>query len=667
MPDMLASNTLGEALPSESDLERRLDALACGECTVDEFVSETINAFSAEQGSHPHLLSRIDRYYQRGQLPAPIFHAIRAQITQQVIECAIDDLPVTIELFPASRSPRAGVSGSPASINPLSGAAGPQDADGTALLASNTSISPGRVLAKRYAVESLLGRGGMGDVFKASDADHPPSADADRHVALKVLRNPIGEYPELLARLRHEFDCTRRLMHPNIVKVYDFVQDESIAFYTMELLEGERLCDLIKRAGRGTLHRAYAWAVIGGVGAALAHAHSRHVIHGDVSPKNVMITRGGELRVLDFGSSRAPGTSGAAGTSESALGVSEGTRPHGQAIVDEETRAIAATPAYASCELLEGHQADPRDDIYSLACLAYELLCGAHPFQGRRSTEARDLKMRATRPPGVTFSQWRALQRGLSWSRNARPAAIREWLADLGLTPEPDRLPPLNGAFRSRPRVPSARLLTQAALPICAVIGIFSVWHMINRRAGDVGPEPAATAATGVPSSAEPGALPAGAPALSDSPSPAGSYPPDRMDSLPAVTPPQPRHSRLANAALAPVRNSTIKFTAHRYAVRPGTSFAEIHLLRSHASKDISNFVWWTEDSSARAGVDFVAQKRASHPFSENSPVATVFVRLLPNLARTQTTSFQVCAGKPSGAALVDVTCSAVVLPAYRG
>ena len=661
MPDMHASNALRQAVLSEFDLERRLDALACGECTVDAFVSEALSAFGTEAGSHPNLLSGIDQYYRHGQLPAPIFHAIKSQITQHAIECAIDDLPVTIELFPASRAVRADAGASPESIEQPAEAAAPQD--GSPALVSNTSLQPGKVLGERYVVESLLGRGGMGDVFKVSDGSRPLSADADRHVALKVLRDPMDQYPELLARLRHEFDCTRRLMHPNIVKVYDFVQDDSIAFYTMELLEGERLCDLIKRAERGTLPRAYAWAVIGGVGAALAHAHSRLVIHGDVSAKNVMITRRGELRVLDFGSSRTPSQF------ESSSGV------------DEEKGAIAATPAYASCELLEGHQADPRDDIYSLACLACELLGGRHPFHGRRSTEARDLKMSAARPPGVGFFQWRAIQRGLAWSREARPATIRAWLASLGVEPEPDRLPSIDSTLPSRPRTRFTQFAVPAAVSICALalIGVFLVWHAINRQSSQFGSETVAAApvdsSVGTPPTSDVEAQP-DAPALSDPHSPQGSPPVNRLSSLAALASSpsssaaitsQQRRSRLAKAAQTPVRHSTIKFTAHRYAVRPGTTFAELRLLRSHASGDMSNFVWWTEDSSARAGVDFVAQNRASHAFPGESPVATVFVRLLPNVARTQATSFQVCAGKPSGAALIDVTCSAVVLPADRG
>jgi hypothetical protein len=129
----------------------------------------------------------------------------------------------------------------------------------------------------------------------------------------------------------------------------------------------------------------------------------------------------------------------------------------------------------------------------------------------------------------------------------------------------------------------------------------------------------------------------------------------------------QSQRSGIAIASTPRAGKPIIKFTAQRYSVHPGTSFAEIHLWRSPASNDTRDFVWWTEDASARSGVDFVAQERASHGFAGASSMASVFVRILPNAARTQRASFQVCAGKPSGSALVEVTCSSVVLPGYSG
>ena len=201
--------------------------------------------------------------------------------------------------------------------------------------------------------------------------------------------------------------------HPNIIKVFEFDRVDNWAFYTMELLKGERVDDMLAREAGRALPRPYAWALIGAIGAALAHAHSRNVIHGDLSPKNVMITPGGEVRVLDFGSSTMSN-----GAAVSALPLVGG--------------AVATTPAYASCELLEGQPADPRDDLYSLACIAFELLAGVRPFPGKRSNEARDEGIQPRRPPGLNYTQWRTLQVGLSWARDARSMSVRQWLARLG-------------------------------------------------------------------------------------------------------------------------------------------------------------------------------------------------------------------------------------------
>src|SRR6202000_3071898 len=172
------------------------------------------------------------------------------------------------------------------------------------------------------------------------------------------------------------------------------------------------------------LPRDYAWALIREVSAGLAHAHDRGVVHGDMKPQNVMVTNSGEVRVLDFGRS---------GESATAL-----------------------TPAYASRDLLEGREAEPSGDLFALACLSYELLAGEHPFQHRRSTDARSLNMAPRRPSGLSRRQWKALEAGLAWGRESRPQSVRgvdgegppqsvrEWVdqldigdQELGAAPEP--------------------------------------------------------------------------------------------------------------------------------------------------------------------------------------------------------------------------------------
>ncbi len=266
----------------------------------------------------------------------------------------------------------------------------------------------GRVLRNRYVLESRLGSGGMGTVFKAMDRFRCDLPESNRRVAIKFLNDETGRRSEVLSNLRREFYCAQALSHPSIVKVYELDQDDDVVFFTMELLEGELLSSAIERSRPFAISSSYVWSVILEIGDGLAHAHARDVVHGDLKPQNIMITHSGELRILDFGASRA--------------------RERWSA---NEARKINLTPAYACCELWEGLQADPRDDLYALACVAYELLTGEHPFQGLKSPEARSLGLTPRRPPGLTRRQWQTLAMGLSWDRESRSISVRDWVAKL--------------------------------------------------------------------------------------------------------------------------------------------------------------------------------------------------------------------------------------------
>jgi serine/threonine protein kinase len=268
----------------------------------------------------------------------------------------------------------------------------------------------GRVLRNRYVLESLLGRGGMGTVFKAMDRYRRDLPGGNRHVAIKFLNDETGNNPKVLSNLRHEFYCAQALSHRSIVKVYELDRDDDFGFFTMELLEGEPLSSALERSRPFAMSSSNAWEIILEIAEGLAHAHARNVVHGDLKPQNIMITNSGELRILDFGASHVP------------------ARERSSA---DEARKINLTPAYACCELWEGQEADPRDDLYALACVAYELLSGEHPFQGRRSTEARDLGLTPPRPPGLTRRQWQTLAMGLSWYREGRSISVRDWVAKL--------------------------------------------------------------------------------------------------------------------------------------------------------------------------------------------------------------------------------------------
>jgi serine/threonine protein kinase len=276
------------------------------------------------------------------------------------------------------------------------------------------SVSPvpeiGRVLRNRYVLESVLGSGGMGTVFKAMDRYRCELPEGNRHVAIKFPNDETGNHPRILSNLRHEFYCAQALSHPSIVKVYELDRDDEFEFFTMELLEGEPLSEALQKSRPFAISRPNVWEIIREIGEGLAHAHAGNVVHGDLKPQNIMITNSGDLRILDFGAARAPA--------------------HQRSSTDG-ARKISFTPAYACCELLEGQAADPRDDLYALACVAYELLAGEHPFQGRRSTEARDLGLTPRRPPGLTRRQWETLAMGLSWYREGRSTSVRDWVAKL--------------------------------------------------------------------------------------------------------------------------------------------------------------------------------------------------------------------------------------------
>ncbi len=277
------------------------------------------------------------------------------------------------------------------------------------------------VLRDRYELLSILGRGSSGTVYRALDRHRAHLADAARFVAVKVLKLDYHNRPEALAALEREFHQAQSLSHPNVVSVFDLDRDGDTYFIVMELLEGELLARLMSRL-RGPMQREHALAIISNVGAALAHAHRRDMVHADLKPRNIMITSTGEVRVLDFGFARH--------------------RPldlHSASTFDS---APASAPAYASVERVNGSEPHPSDDVYSLACIAYELLSGEHPFGGRSAVLARANGRRPRNIDGLTRKQMQSLNRALLWSRGERKIDVVDLLAGLGCSDAPNKLVP---------------------------------------------------------------------------------------------------------------------------------------------------------------------------------------------------------------------------------
>lgn len=276
------------------------------------------------------------------------------------------------------------------------------------------------VLRDRYELTSILGRGSTGTVYKAVDRHRAHLDPSSRCVAVKVLKLNYQDRPDELAQLEREFHEAQSLSHPNVVSVFDLDRDGNVYFIVMELLEGELIADILKRLDGQPMERHYALGIISSVGAALAHAHRRNVVHADLKPRNVMITTTGEVRVLDFGFARDRPLD-----LHTASGLHEGS---------------TAAPAYASVERVNGSDPHPSDDVYSLACIAYELLSGRHPFGGRSAPLARAHGRAPQRIPGLTGKQQQALQRALMWTRGERRIDVVELLAGLGCGEAPSRL-----------------------------------------------------------------------------------------------------------------------------------------------------------------------------------------------------------------------------------
>ncbi len=276
------------------------------------------------------------------------------------------------------------------------------------------------VLRDRYELTSILGRGSTGTVYKAVDRHRAHLDPSARCVAVKVLKLNYQDRPDELAQLEREFHEAQSLSHPNVVSVFDLDRDGNVYFIVMELLEGELLADILKRLEGQPMARHYALGIISSVGAALAHAHRRGVVHADLKPRNIMITSSGEVRVLDFGFARDRPLE-----LHTASGLHDGP---------------TVAPAYASVERVNGSDPHPSDDVYSLACIAYELLSGHHPFGGRSAPLARAHGRAPQRIPGLTGKQQQTLQRALLWTRGERRIDIVELLAGLGCGEAPSRL-----------------------------------------------------------------------------------------------------------------------------------------------------------------------------------------------------------------------------------
>lgn len=287
---------------------------------------------------------------------------------------------------------------------------------GVALKSSAANrLGRGSVLLDRFKLLEIIGEGGMSRVFKAVDLRKVEAGAADPHVAVKVLTMPFANYSEAMSVLSREAHNLQGLTHPNIVRVIDCDRDGEIVFMTMELLAGRSLHDQLRASRSGGLTRDFKLRVIQSIVHALEFAHSKHVAHGDLKPGNVFVTNAGEIKVIDFGLARLMAHPKASPTS---AGNTAG----------ERMRAL--TPAYASPEIWEGHPPDPHADVYSLACLTWQLMTGARPFKIQDTAAVRPAQPPLVRPAQLSRREFRALRHALQVDRDKRTASAQQFFEE---------------------------------------------------------------------------------------------------------------------------------------------------------------------------------------------------------------------------------------------
>lgn len=352
--------------------------------------------------------------------------------------------PPTPRLTPASSRPRSTPPSNPAltTSDPIGGG----------------RFAPGTIIAERYRIVALLGRGGMGEVYRAEDLR------LSQVLAIKFLPEALSRDESALARFHSEVRVARQVSHPNVCRVFDIGDASGVPFLTMEYVDGEDLSSLIRRIGR--LPQDKAVEVSRQICAGLAAAHERGVVHRDLKPANVMLDGAGKVRITDFG---------LAGIAANIQGA--------------EVRA--GTPAYMAPEQLAGKEVTVKSDIYSLGLVMFEILTGRRAFDAATLPEL--LKTREvgtiTSPSAIVKDLdpllERVILRCVDKDLAKRPASALQVAAALpggdplaaalaaGETPSPEMVAAAGATEGMRPKFALACLVSVLALIVaCTYLGI---------------------------------------------------------------------------------------------------------------------------------------------------------------------------------------------------
>ena len=331
------------------------------------------------------------------------------------------------------------------------------------LVLSPGLLSDGTMFAGRYMVIDDLGKGGMGHVYRVLDTK------IDEEVALKFINPEIAADAKIIERFRNELKITRKITHRHVCRMYDLSEDGKSLFITMEYIPGEDLGNMIQRLGRLPLEKAF--PIAQQICEGLAEVHRLGVVHRDLKPKNIMIDREGNVKIMDFGLARTP---------------------HGIKLT--EVGQVVGTPAFMSPEQVNGETVDQRSDIFSLGIIMFAMLTEKLPFEAD-TTLTLALLHKTVRPPNpstlnprVSREFGQVILKCLEVDKEKRYQSAQDLLADLKKVGErfdtyaihvPDRAKgtrahPLSG-------LPRRKVITVALLMLALTVSGLAVKSLIKK------------------------------------------------------------------------------------------------------------------------------------------------------------------------------------------
>jgi len=375
-----------------ASLAQAIQTFHKGDLSRNEFLAQIDRALALERSNWQRLREILSEENTRGMLPPDIYAELQRRV---------------------EHAPDADASIGETRLRTESAAALPAGQGGYMEVADPDRMKGiGDTINGRFVLEECLGFGGMGTVYKALDLRKLEASDRKPHIAIKVLNVQFRGHPKSLITLQREAKKAQALAHPNIVRVYDFDREGPVVYLTMEYLAGKPLSQVLRAPGFTGMPYAEALRIVTGIGRGLAYAHQQGFVHCDLKPANVFLTDKGEVKVIDFGIARA----------------FHKPEDDAEATVFDPGSLGGLTPAYASPEMVEHREPDPRDDVYGLACITYEMVSGSHPFNRLSGAEARNAGMKPERPRQLGYRQWQALRNALCFERAKRTPSVEAFL-----------------------------------------------------------------------------------------------------------------------------------------------------------------------------------------------------------------------------------------------